>query len=196
MNFGFSGKTAIVTGGANGIGLAVSRALAQAGASVSVCRSCRREPADIARSFGARGYTADVTDRDSLERAFTQSGDPDILVASAGIAPPSAFLDTGAELWDRTLAVNLSGAFHSVQIAAKRMKYRGGGSVVLLASTNSYDGEASLTAYNASKAGLLGLLHTTANELGGYGIRVNAVCPGLIRNPAERLPVRRSAYVS
>src|SRR5207248_10208178 len=71
--------------------------------------------------------------------------------------------------------------FHTVQIAAERMKRRGGGSIVLTASTNSYDGEANLAAYNASKAGLLGILHTAANEFCPYRIRVNAVCPGLIR---------------
>jgi NAD(P)-dependent dehydrogenase (short-subunit alcohol dehydrogenase family) len=68
-----------------------------------------------------------------------------------------------------------------MQAAARSMMKQRSGSIVLTASTNSYDGEPDLTAYNASKAGLLGLLHTAANELGPYGIRVNAVCPGLIR---------------
>jgi NAD(P)-dependent dehydrogenase (short-subunit alcohol dehydrogenase family) len=77
--------------------------------------------------------------------------------------------------------VNLTGAFQTVQIAAERMKSARKGSIVLTASTNSFDGEADLVAYNASKAGLLGILHTAANELGPYGIRINAVCPGLIR---------------
>jgi NAD(P)-dependent dehydrogenase (short-subunit alcohol dehydrogenase family) len=71
--------------------------------------------------------------------------------------------------------------FHTVQAAARLMKARRGGAIVLTASTNSYDGEARYTAYNASKAGLLGLVHTAANELGPHQIRVNAVCPGLIR---------------
>jgi NAD(P)-dependent dehydrogenase (short-subunit alcohol dehydrogenase family) len=79
------------------------------------------------------------------------------------------------------LAVNLTGVFRAVQLAAERMKQQKHGSIVITASTNSFDGEADLIAYNASKAGLLGVLHTAANELGPYGIRVNAVCPGLIR---------------
>ena len=83
--------------------------------------------------------------------------------------------------WDRTIAVNLTGMFLTVQAAAARMKPRRRGAIVLTASTNSYDGEAELIAYNASKAGILGILHTAANELGPYQIRVNAVCPGLIR---------------
>jgi NAD(P)-dependent dehydrogenase (short-subunit alcohol dehydrogenase family) len=77
--------------------------------------------------------------------------------------------------------VNLTGVFQTVQAAAARMKPRRRGAIVITASTNSYDGEALLAAYNASKAGILGILHTAANELGRYGIRVNAVCPGLIR---------------
>ena len=79
------------------------------------------------------------------------------------------------------MRVNLTGAFHTIQAAAALMLPRRTGSIVLTASTNSFDGEAGLTAYNATKAGLMGLLHTAANEFGPYGIRVNAVCPGLIR---------------
>ncbi len=79
------------------------------------------------------------------------------------------------------MRVNLSGAFHTLRLAAVQMKPRRRGAIVLTASTNSYDGEPDLAAYNATKAGLLGLLHTAAGELGPYGIRVNAVCPGLIR---------------
>src|SRR5262249_22453250 len=85
------------------------------------------------------------------------------------------------EIWDRIIATNLSGVFHTVQAAARLMKPRRRGSIVITASTNSYDGEAWLAAYNTSKAGVLGILHTAANELGPYQIRVNAVCPGLIR---------------
>jgi NAD(P)-dependent dehydrogenase (short-subunit alcohol dehydrogenase family) len=93
----------------------------------------------------------------------------------------ASFAETTADIWNRTLAVNLTGAFDTVQIAAERMRPARSGSIVITASTNSFDGEADLIAYNASKAGLLGVLHTAANELGSYGIRINAVCPGLIR---------------
>jgi NAD(P)-dependent dehydrogenase (short-subunit alcohol dehydrogenase family) len=122
-----------------------------------------------------------VADPDSLDRAFQQSGAPAVVVANAGMGLEAPLDETPAGLWDRTIAVNLTGVFHTVRAAAKLMKPRRAGSIVLTASTNSYDGEARLAAYNASKAGLLGILHTAANELGPYGIRVNAVCPGLIR---------------
>ena len=181
MKLDFSGKTAAVTGGANGIGLAISRALASAGASVWILDLASENPSEVAGSFGGRGLAVDVTDWQSIDQAFTAIGNVDVVVANAGIGSPSAFCDTTADLWNRTLAVNLSGVFHTIQAAAASMKQRKGGSIVVTASTNSYDGEANLAAYNASKAGLLGLVHTAANELGPYGIRVNAVCPGLIR---------------
>jgi 3-oxoacyl-[acyl-carrier protein] reductase len=171
-----SGKLAIVTGGANGIGAATARLLAAKGASVAVFdREAPRE------DFGARHFPVDVTIRESIDAAFAAAGTPDILMVNAGIGEEEEFLDHAAALWERTLAVNLSGAFHTIQSAARLMKARRRGAIVITASTNSFDGEARLTAYNASKAGLLGLLHTTANELGPYRIRVNAVCPGLIR---------------
>ena len=181
MPFDFSGKRVIVTGGANGIGLAIARAFAAGGATVWIFDLAAENPGAIAQSFGAQACEADVADGDSLLDAFRRAGDPDIVVACAGIGPAASTLKTTLELWNRTLAVNLTGAFRTLQAAAERMMRRGRGSIVLLASTNSYDGEPDLIAYNASKAGLLGILHTAANELGPYGIRVNAVCPGLIR---------------
>lgn len=180
MYIDFTEKRAIVTGGANGIGLAIARRLASSGAAVSILDLATEKPADVAKSFGAQGYEADVTNRRSLESAFDRAGVPDVAIIAAGISNPTSLRETTEEIWNRTLAVNLSGAFHTLQLVGHKMEQRGG-SIVLIASTNSYDGEPNLTAYNASKAGLLGLLHTAANELGPYGIRVNAVCPGLIR---------------
>jgi NAD(P)-dependent dehydrogenase (short-subunit alcohol dehydrogenase family) len=141
----------------------------------------REKPEAAAAGCGARGIAADVADRASIEAAFAISGPPDIVVANAGVVNFGGLMETTEEQWDRTLAVNLSGAFHTVQAAAALMIPRRTGSIVITASTNSYDGESGQAAYNATKAGLLGLLHTAANELGPYQIRVNAVCPGLIR---------------
>ncbi len=169
MRIDFSGKTAVVTGGASGIGEAIANALRDAGARVHVF-DLRSDP------------PVKVADPASLEAAFDGIAPPDILVANAGTAIPASFFETTGDVWRRTIETNLSGAFFTLQAAARRMRARGG-AIVLTASTNSYDGEPGLTAYNASKAGLLGLLHTAANELGPYGIRVNAVCPGLIRTP-------------
>ena len=181
MPLDFTGKTAVVTGGANGIGLACARTLVAGGATVWIFDLEEERPSEAAAAFGAKAHAVDVTDRASLKTAFAAVGAPDVVVANAGVAPPNDFSATTVEDWDRTIAVNLSGVFHTVQIAAELMKPRRSGSIVIMASTNSYDGEAVYIAYNASKAGLLGVMHTAANELGPYQIRVNAVCPGLIR---------------
>lgn len=181
LDWELEGKIAVVTGGANGIGLAVSRLLAAAGASVWIFDRERESAEKVAEQIGARFEVVDVSSRESLDDAFEAAGTPDIVIANAGIAVEADFWDQTAEEWERIIDVNLTGAFHTVQAAARLMKVRRHGAIVLTASTNSYDGEARLAAYNASKAGLLGLVHTAANELGPWQIRVNAVCPGLIR---------------
>jgi len=171
----FAGKTAVVTGGSNGIGLAAAQALELGGAKVWIADV--EPPSDLELSY----IQTDVTDPASLANLFEKTGAPDVVVANAGTGAPQDLTETTREVWDRLIALNLTAVFHTVQTAARLMKPRRTGAIVLTASTNSYDGEARLTAYNASKAGVLGILHTAANELGPYGIRVNAVCPGLIR---------------
>jgi NAD(P)-dependent dehydrogenase (short-subunit alcohol dehydrogenase family) len=175
MAYDFSGKCAVVTGGANGIGLAAAKALAADGAKVWIF------DVESGASPAGEPVRCDVTDPESVAAAFSRIGVPDIVVANAGTGSEAEFTATTRQNWDRIIALNLSGVFHTVQAAARLMKPRRSGSIVITASTNSYDGEARLAAYNASKAGVLGILHTAANELGPYGIRVNAVCPGLIR---------------
>jgi NAD(P)-dependent dehydrogenase (short-subunit alcohol dehydrogenase family) len=169
MQIDFTGKSAVVTGGASGIGRAISEGLRAARATVRVIDLTSDPPVNVA-------------DAAAVDRAFEDGAAPDVVVVNAGIGMQATLLETSDDLWQRTIATNLSGAFYTVRAAARRMLERGG-AIVLTASTNSYDGEPNLTAYNASKAGLLGLVHTAANELGPYRIRVNAVCPGLIRTP-------------
>ena len=163
----FDNHTVVVTGGASGIGAATVALLRELGATVHVF--------DLP--------AVDVTKRETLEAAFAAVGTVDVVIANAGIGRPVPLEATTDEFFAQTLEVNLTGVFRTVQLAACHMKPRRRGSIVLTASTNSYDGEADLIAYNASKAGVLGILHTAANELGPWGIRVNAVCPGLIRTP-------------
>lgn len=182
MQLDLANKTALVTGGSSGIGFAIVRALESAGARVSIID--RNEPRGGHPS--AQFVRGDVADRASLASAMAQCGPLDIVVANAGIARQAPFMETDDTIWRDTLAANLTGVFLTVQLAAQEMRRRRSGSIVITASTNSYDGEANLVAYNATKAGLLGILHTAANELGPYGIRVNAVCPGFIRTPLTR----------
>ena len=163
----FEDQTVIVTGGGSGIGAATVALLRELGATVHVF--------DLPR--------VDVTKRETLAAAFAEVDNIDAVIANAGMGRPMSLATVTDEEFARTLDVNLTGVFRTVQIAAEHMKPRRRGAIVLTASTNSYDGEADLVAYNASKAGVLGILHTAANELGPWGIRVNAVCPGLIRTP-------------
>jgi NAD(P)-dependent dehydrogenase (short-subunit alcohol dehydrogenase family) len=186
MPLDFSGKLAVVTGGANGIGFAAARALAAGGARVWIFDVEREQPEKVAASLGGNACIVDVTERASIDAAFERSGAPDIVVANAGMGSWAPLDETRVEDWNRIIALNLGGVFHTVQAAAIRMKPRRRGAIVITASTNSYDGEAMLVAYNASKAGILGILHTAANELGPWQIRVNAVCPGLIRTRLTR----------
>ncbi len=175
------GMVAIVTGGNSGIGAAIVEVLREQGATVEVF--------DLP--------DCDVSDRASLEAAFARVPEFDVVIANAGVGKPEPDDIEAATIanWDRTIAVNLTGVFHTVQIAAARMKRQRRGSIVVTASTNSWDGEATLTAYNASKHGVLGIVHTAANELGRYGIRVNAVCPGLIRTPLTDKYFSQSGYL-
>ena len=181
MVLDFQGKTVVVTGGANGIGLTTARTLRGYGANVWIFDLEKEKPEQVASSFAGQGRVVDVTDRVSLEMAFDSVPAVDVLVANAGAVVFQPLLETKIDDWQRVIQTNLTGMFHCLQIAATKMKDRRRGAIVLTASTNSFDGESDLTAYNASKAGVLGLLHTAANELGPYQIRVNAVCPGLIR---------------
>jgi len=168
MQIELAGMRALVTGGARGIGAAAVEALRACGAAVAVVDRLADPPVD-------------VSDVRALEEAFSRAGELDIVVANAGTAVFHRLEQTSDAEWRRLIDINLTGAFHTVRLAAQAMKPRRRGSIVLTASTNSFDGEADLIAYNATKAGLLGILRTAANELGPWGIRVNAVCPGLIR---------------
>ncbi len=173
MAIDFSGRTAVVTGGANGIGAAIATALSIGGANVWIFD---RDPGD-----SPQHVQVDVTDRRALEAAFDRAGSPGIVMVNAGMVIVKPLWETTREEWDRTLALNLTAAFETVQAAVARMKPKRHGAIVLTASTNSFDGEENLIAYNATKAALLGLLHTAAGELGPFGIRINAVCPGMIK---------------
>lgn len=188
MTEGLSGKVALVTGGGNGIGAAVCRALAAKGATVAIAdldgAAAERVAAEITQKGGkASGHALDVSDEEAFARlagvVAQQASGIDILVNGAGIITHKTIASMSVEEWDRVLAVNLRGAFNGVHAVLPHLKERGGGAIVNMASVAgrriSFGGGSN---YSASKAGLLGFTRHAAYELAPDHIRVNAVCPG------------------
>lgn len=180
-----AGQVAVVTGGARGIGRAIVRRLAAAGARVVVADVLAELGQAAAAEAGGLFVPADVADpaavRELMAAAAGEYGRVDIVVNNAGIGGfgPLAAADA-EERWQRVLATNLTGAFLCARYAAPHMAAAGGGAIINISSTRAFQSEPDTEAYAASKAGLLGLTHALAVSLGPRGIRVNAVCPGWI----------------
>ncbi len=182
-------RVAIVTGAARGIGKGIAQRLLEEGAKVWICDTnldgISASVGDLGRYGEVAGGYADVSNRESVQ-ALTDGivakwGKLDIIVNNAGIAHHAALLDVKDEDWDRILNVNLRGAFLGTQIAARQMVRQGsGGAIVNIGSTNGLRGQPALAPYGASKAGIINLSMSAALELGEYGIRVNALCPGTV----------------
>jgi NAD(P)-dependent dehydrogenase (short-subunit alcohol dehydrogenase family) len=185
-----AGRTAVVTGGATGIGAAVARLFAAAGGRGAVLDVAPAE--DPPAGWGA--LEADVRDDASLAAAFegvrAGSGRVDVLVAAAGIVPPwSGVASLELAEWDEVLAVNARGVAATLLHALPAMGE--GGSIVVVASLNAWKGDPRLAAYTASKHAVLGLVRSAALELGSRGIRVNAIAPGPIATEAMLGRMRR-----
>jgi NAD(P)-dependent dehydrogenase (short-subunit alcohol dehydrogenase family) len=193
-------KRAIVTAGASGIGLAIARGIVRAGGRVHICDVNERFLADIGeREPGLTGSVADVAHSASVDRMFDiameQLGGLDILVNNAGIAGPTKNLVdiTDAE-WRETIDVNLAGQFFCARRAIPFLKQAGGGSIVNLSSAAGLHGLPMRAPYVAAKFAVIGLTKTLAMELGEWGIRVNAICPGSVEGDRmERVLAAESA---
>lgn len=190
-----SGRRAVVTGGARGIGAAISRRLAEAGATLAVADldddAATATAAQLTTVHGvdAVGLTVDVGVAESVESladaAVDRLGGIDIWVNNAGIFPTTGpALDATDEFVDHMLNVNVRGTFNGAKEAARRM--RGGGVIVNLASTAAFRGAPGISAYAASKGAVRQLTQNLAVELGSSGIRVLAVAPGPIDTPGVR----------
>jgi NAD(P)-dependent dehydrogenase (short-subunit alcohol dehydrogenase family) len=188
---GLEDRGVLISGGTSGIGRAAARRFLEEGSRVFVGGNDEAELAETLAELTPvgpiDGLVGDVSDESAVERlvesAETAVGGVEILIGNAGIARKEPFLAITPEAWDRVIAVNLRGMFLVAQATARRMVARGGGAIVLMASTNGLGGEEDFAHYNASKAGVVMLTKTMALELGPRGIRVNCVCPGFIDTP-------------
>lgn len=188
------GRVALVTGGGSGIGRAVARHLAHAGARLILLDRDGDAARDAAAGLGdARAFAADISDWSGVDAVLAGAlaeAAPDIVVNAAGIFPSATLFDIGEAHWDSLLDVNLKGTMRVSQIAARRMVETGkAGSIVNIGSVQAQRSTAGKAAYAASKAGLEALTRVLAIELGPQGIRVNAVAPGPVLTEAVKAQI-------
>ena len=188
---GLAGRRVLISGGSSGIGLAAAERFLAEGSRVFIAGLDAAEVDDavvrLRRHGEIAGVAGDVSDEADVARivsaALESLGGLDVLINNAGTSRRSAFLDIEAGEWDRIIAVNLRGMFLVAQAVSRVLREQGGGAIVNMCSTNGIAGEEDYAHYNASKGGVLLLTKSMAVELGCYGIRVNALCPGYIRTP-------------
>lgn len=195
-----AGKHAIVTGGGSGIGAAIAEELAKAGASLTLIgrngdkleAGAKKLEAD--HRVRCAPIVCDVGDETSVTKAFAESskslGDAYILVNNAGQAKAARFAEMKRELWDRMIAVNLTGAFLCTQQVMPTMLLANAGRIINIASTAGLKGYSTITAYCASKHGLVGLTRALAAETAKTRITVNAVCPGYTDTEMSQAGIR------
>jgi acetoacetyl-CoA reductase/3-oxoacyl-[acyl-carrier protein] reductase len=183
----FQGRVAVVTGGARGIGLAITRALVNRGALVHVFDVAPGKPGDEALY---QFHQVNIADSASVADVVSQLPDEvSLLVNNAGITRDRSLVKMSDNEWNSVLSVNLTGAFNVVRALAPAMRNAGYGRVVNITSINGIRGKFGQANYSASKAGLIGLTKTLARELGPKGITVNAVAPGMVMTEmAKALP--------
>lgn len=185
-----AGKVAIITGGASGIGRATCKRFAAEGASVvafdrapeveETAKAIREAGGQAIALVGDAGSEPDVAG--AVERAVSEFGRLDVFYANAGISglAPGGIFDATPEIWAETLRINLIGPFLAIKHAAPAIEASGGGAIICTASAAGLRSGAGPAHYSASKAGVINLVQTAAQQVAGRNIRINAICPGLI----------------
>ncbi len=178
----FSEQHAVITGGASGIGEAIAERLAETGMRITLMGRNPERLSATASRLKAASCQVDVTDPESVRQGFAAAvqahGPISILINNAGSAESSPFIKMGDDLWDRMLAVNLTGTYLCTRAVVSEMSKAGFGRIINIASTAAQKGYAYVSAYCAAKHGVLGLTRALALEMARKGVTVNAVCPG------------------
>jgi len=192
-----AGHAAVVTGGASGLGAATARMLAEAGAKVALLDVNHKAAAEVAIDINGIAIACDVTDSASTEKALAKAaadhGVPRILINCAGVGPAKRIVGRDGPMpladFERVIAINLIGTFNAMRLAAAAMQSLTTldegerGVIVCTASVAAYEGQIGQAAYAASKGGVVGLVLPAAREFAQFGIRVNAVAPGIFSTP-------------
>ena len=182
-------RVCLVTGAGKGIGKATARVLSEAGHRVALASRNREELEEVAAWLPGPALVVptDVTDPEQVEAMFAtveqEWGPVEVLVANAGAGAAGSVVDTTDETWQRMLDLNLTAPFRCIRRALPSMTDAGWGRVVVIASVASKHGERMISAYTASKHGVLGLVRSAALEVAKHGVTVNAVCPGYVNTP-------------
>ncbi|MBM2816556.1 MAG: short-chain dehydrogenase/reductase [Ignavibacteria bacterium] len=191
VSIDLSGKIAIVTGSARGIGLAIARKFASAGAAIVMNDIAEQNIIDeicsnISSEFGTEctGFSLDISNYDDVKEfynaIFKKYKRLDILVNNAGILEGSLIAMMTKDSIDRTIDINIKGTIYNIQLASRLMTRSGGGSIINLASIMGRYGKEGMALYSASKAAVIGMTYASAKELAAQKIRVNAIAPGFI----------------
>ena len=195
-----TGRVAVVTGGGRGIGAAVARGLAEAGARVVVSARSIGQIEGVARDLVAGGCEAlavacDVTDPESVDRLLGEAeaafGQVEILVNNAGVASSAPLRSIDLEEWNRLMTVNATGTFLCTRACLGGMVANGWGRVINVASVAGRAGAAYISAYAASKHAVIGFTRSIAAEVASKGVTVNAICPGYVESPMTDESIER-----
>lgn len=200
LSFDFTNQSVIVTGAARGIGLAIAQFFKSANANVYMVDLALNEVATAAKTIGAVGVAADVSNTSDVDRVVAQviaeTGRIDVLVNNAGILRDGVVWKLTDEDWESVLAVHLGGTFRFTRACTPHFRERNFGRIINVTSYTGLHGNVGQANYGAAKAGIIGLTKTTAKELARFGITVNAISPNAATRMIDSIPADKKAELA